>query len=141
MDQIAKEEAAGLSGPEPYLAFNERIKTMKRKLLAFLVAAKEEDKSIVGYGAAAKGNTLLNYCGIGSDFVDYVVDRNPHKQGLYLPGTHIPICHPDKVKETQPDYLLILPWNIKDEIMEQMACIREWGGQFLVLIPEVNVYP
>ena len=141
MDQIAKEKAAGLNRLEPYLAFGERVKAMKRKLLAFLVAAKEEGKSIVGYGAAAKGNTLLNYCGIGADFIDYAVDRNPHKQGLYLPGTHIPICHPDKVRETQPDYVLILPWNIKDEIMEQMAYIREWGGQFLVLIPEVKVYP
>jgi len=139
-DQIAKEIAFGLIRLECYLAFAERIKEMKRKLLAFLIAAKEEKKTIAGYGAAAKGNTLLNYCGIGTDFIDYVADRSPHKQRLLLPGTHIPICHPDKVKETKPDYLLILPWNIRAEIMEQMAYIRGWGGQFLVLIPEVKVY-
>jgi len=140
-DQIAKEEAAGLTRLECYLAFSEKVKAMKRKLLTFLVAAKEEGKTIAGYGAAAKGNTLLNYCGIGTDFIDYVADRSPHKQGLFLPGTHIPICPPDKVRESKPDYLLILPWNIRAEIMEQMAYIRQWGGQFLVLIPEVKVYP
>ncbi len=139
-DLLAKEEAAGLTCLEHYLSFAEKIKGMKRKLLAFLIAAKEEGKSIVGYGAPAKGNTLLNYCGIRSDFIDYTVDRNPHKQGLFLPGTHIPIYHPDKIKETKPDYVLILPWNLKDEIMEQMAYIRDWGGQFVLLIPEVKVY-
>ena len=93
----------------------------------------------VGYGAPGKGNTLLNYCGIRTDFIDYTVDRNPYKQGKYLPGTHIPIFHPDKVRETRPDYLLILPWNFKDEIIKQMSYIRDWGGQFVVPIPEAKV--
>jgi hypothetical protein len=94
----------------------------------------------VGYGAPAKGNTLLNYAGVRTDFLDFTVDRSPHKQGLYLPGTHIPIYAPDKITEVRPDYVLILPWNLKDEIIEQMAHIRAWGGKFLVLIPEVKIY-
>jgi len=136
----AKEIDAGLDLIETYITFGEKVKETKRKLLSFLLAAKVEGKSIVGYGAPAKGNTLLNYCGIGRDFIDYTVDRNPHKQGLFLPGTHIPIYDPDKVRETKPDYLLILPWNLKEEIMEQMSFISEWGGQFVVPIPEVQVY-
>ncbi len=139
-DLLAKEEAAGFTCLEHYLAFAERVKATKRRILKFLIAAKDEGKTIVAYGAAAKGNTLLNYCGIGSDFIDYAVDRNPHKQGLFLPGTHIPIYAPDRIKETRPDYLLILPWNLRQEVMEQMADIREWGGQFLTFIPEVKVY-
>jgi hypothetical protein len=109
--------------------------------LAFLVAAKNEGKIIVGYGAPAKGNTLLNYCGIRSDFLDYTVDRSPYKQGYYLPGVRIPIFSPDMIKKTKPDYVLILPWNIKDEVMQQMAFIREWGAQFVVPIPEVKILP
>jgi len=140
-DLIAKEEAAGFTRLEHYLSFAEKVKETKRKLLTFLIAAKAEGKSIVGYGAAAKGNTLLNFCGVRSDMIDYTVDRSPHKQGHFLPGTHIPIYHPDKIKETKPDYLLILPWNLKDEIMSQMSAIRTWGGQFVVPIPEVRVYP
>jgi hypothetical protein len=140
MELKAREEAAGLPRLDSYLAYGERVKATKHNLLAFLIAAKREGKSIVGYGAPAKGNTLLNYCGIRSDFIDYTVDRSPHKQGHFLPGTHIPIYHPDKIKETKPDYLLILPWNLTDEIMEQMAHIRHWGGRFVVPIPEVRVY-
>jgi 2-polyprenyl-3-methyl-5-hydroxy-6-metoxy-1,4-benzoquinol methylase len=139
-DLRAREEAAGLTRLDSYFCYAEKVKETKRKLLEFLIAAKRADKSIVGYGAPAKGNTLLNYCGIRSDFIDYTVDRSPHKQGLFLPGSHIPICHPDKVRGTKPDYLLILPWNLKNEIMEQMAHIREWGGQFVVPIPQVQVY-
>ena len=135
----AKEIQAGLNQMETYLGFAEQVKSIKRDLLSFLINAKNQGKSIVGYGAPAKGNTLLNYCGIRTDLIDYVVDRSPYKQGLFLPGTHIPISHPDQVKETKPDYLLILPWNIKGEIMEQMAHIREWGGQFVVPIPQVEV--
>lgn len=135
-----KEIAAGLDLVETYITFGEKVKATKRKLLSFLLSAKEQGKSIVGYGAPAKGNTLLNYCGIGRDFIDYTVDRNPHKQGLFLPGTHIPIYHPDIIRETKPDYVLILPWNLKEEIMEQIAYIDEWGGQFVVPIPEVQVY-
>jgi 2-polyprenyl-3-methyl-5-hydroxy-6-metoxy-1,4-benzoquinol methylase len=136
-----KELAAGLTRMETYEHFNERVKATKRKLLRFLIEAKSAGKRIVGYGAAAKGNTLLNYCGIRTDFIDYVVDRSPHKQGLFLPGTHIPIHAPEKVFETKPDYLLILPWNLKEEISRQMVGIRTWGGQFVVPIPEVQVLP
>jgi len=137
---IAREAELGLTRLDPYLAFAERVKTMKFKLLAFLLAAKAEGKIIVGYGAPAKGNTLLNYAGVRDDFIEYTVDRSPHKQGLYLPGTHIPIFAPEKIAETRPDYVLILPWNIREEVMAQMALIREWNGQFLVLIPDVRVY-
>jgi len=137
---LAKEEAAGLTRLETYTAFSERVQAIKRNLLAFLIDAKEQGKSLIGYGAAAKGNTLLNYCGVGTDFLDYVVDRSPYKQGLYLPGTHIPIVHPDRIRETRPDYVLMLPWNIKAEIMEQLAYIGAWGGKFLALIPGVKIY-
>ena len=136
----AREEATGLTRLEYYFSFAERVKETKRKLLDFLIRAKRERKSIAGYGAPGKGNTLLNYCGIGTDFLDYTVDRNPYKQGKFLPGTHIPIFHPDKIKETKPDYVLILPWNFKDEIMEQVGYIRDWGGQFVVPIPKVKIY-
>jgi len=122
-----------------YLTFGKKVKKSKRDILSFLIQAKEEGKTIVGYGAPAKGNTLLNYCGIKTDFIDYTVDRNPYKQGHYLPGSHIPIEAPDKIKETKPDYVFILPWNLKDEIMEQMAFIRGWGGKFVIPIPKVMV--
>src|SRR6185369_3807999 len=108
-------------------------------LLEFLIQAKRSGKRIAGYGAPGKGNTLLNYCGIRTDFLDYTVDRSPHKQGNFLPGTRIPILSPDKVRETKPDYLLILPWNLKDEITKQMAEIRHWGGKFVIPIPQVAV--
>jgi len=136
-----REHAAGFSKIETYSNFGEQVKETKRKLLEFLIGARREGKSVVGYGAPGKGNTLLNYCGIRTDFIDYTVDRNPYKQGKFLPGTHIPILHPDKIKETKPDYLFILPWNFKDEIMAQMSGIREWGGKFVVPIPQVTVYP
>jgi SAM-dependent methyltransferase len=134
-----KEIKAGLDCLETYLTFGEKVKQTKHKLLRFLIEAKNQGKMIVAYGAPAKGNTLLNYCGVSTDFIDYTVDRNPYKQGLFLPGTHIPILHPDKIRETKPDYLLILPWNLKKEIMTQMAFILEWGGKFVVPIPEVQV--
>jgi len=134
-----KESRFGLDGLGTYPVFAEKVKETKQNLLEFLIRAKQEGRVIVGYGAPAKGNTLLNYCGISTDFIDYTVDRNPHKQGLYLPGSHIPIRHPDRIKETKPDYLLILPWNIKDEIMAQMDFIRKWGGKFIVPIPKVEV--
>ena len=134
-----KEEKAGYTKIDFCLSFEEKVKAVKRNILAFLIQAKEEGKNIAGYGAPAKGNTLLNYCGIKTDFIDYTVDRNPYKQGCYLPGSRIPIYHPDKIKETKPDYVLILPWNIKNEIMEQMSFIRQWGGKFVIPIPKVNV--
>lgn len=136
----SREDAAGMTKMEYYLSFGEKVKETKRKILEFLIKAKAEGKSIVGYGAPAKGNTLLNYCGVRTDFIDYTLDRSPHKQGQYLPGTHIPIYHPDKVREDKPDYLVILPWNLKEEIMEQMSYIREWGGKFVTLIPEPAVF-
>lgn len=136
-----KEIKAGLDKIETYLGFSEKVKQIKRNLLAFLIDAKEQGKSIAGYGAPAKGNTLLNYCGIRIDFIDYTVDRSPYKQGLFLPGTHIPIYHPDKIRETTPDYVLILPWNLKDEIIQQIGYIREWGGKFVVPVPQVEVIP
>lgn len=116
------------------------MKQTKRRILQFLIEAKKAGKSIVGYGAPGKGNTLLNYCGIRTDFLDYTVDRNPYKQGMFLPGTHVPIYHPDKIQQTRPDYVFILPWNFKDEIMQQMALIREWGGQFVVPIPRYRSF-
>ncbi|MEO6307693.1 MAG: class I SAM-dependent methyltransferase [Nitrospiraceae bacterium] len=136
-----REEKAGLLTLAPYLAFNPRVVQTKRRLLQFLIEAKERGKSIAGYGAPAKGNTLLNYCGVSTDFLDYTVDRNPVKQGQFLPGVHIPIYAPNMIQQTKPDFLLILPWNIKDEVMQQVAFIREWGGKFVVPIPEVRVYP
>jgi len=135
-----RELTAGFDQLETYFSFTERVKETKRKLLDFLIAAKRNGKTIAGYGAPAKGNTLLNYCGTRTDFLDYTVDRSPHKQGLFLPGTHIPVYAPDKIRETKPDFVLILPWNIKDEIMQQMAFIKNWGGQFVVPIPEVQVF-
>jgi 2-polyprenyl-3-methyl-5-hydroxy-6-metoxy-1,4-benzoquinol methylase len=136
---LQTERAAGLDSLDAYRDFSERVKNVKRRLLAFLIEAKEAGKSVVGYGAPAKGNTLLNYCGVRTDFIDYTVDRSPHKQGRALPGVHIPILSPDKIRETKPDYVLILPWNLRDEVMSQMAHVREWGGQFVVPIPELTV--
>jgi SAM-dependent methyltransferase len=135
-----REQSAGYSKLETYSRFAEQVKETKRKLLEFLIRAKRSGKFIVGYGAPGKGNTLLNYCAIRTDFLDYTVDRSPHKQGKFLPGTRIPVCSPDRIRETRPDYLLILPWNLKDEIIQQTSYIREWGGQFVVPIPEVTVY-
>jgi SAM-dependent methyltransferase len=134
-----RERKAGLHRLEAYADFAERVRATKRKLLSFLIEAKNCGKSLAGYGAPGKGNTLLNYCGIRNDFLDYTVDRNPHKQGKYLPGTHIRIFPPEKIAETRPDYVLILPWNLKDEIANQLAYIRSWGGKFVVPIPEVSV--
>lgn len=136
---LEKEATAGLFDVDTYYKFGENVKLTKRLLLQCLIHLKNSGKKIVGYGAPAKGNTLLNYCGIRTDFLDYTVDRNPAKQGKYLPGTHLPIMHPDVIKQRKPDYILILPWNIKDEIMQQLGYIREWGGRFIIPIPTVTV--
>jgi len=136
-----RELSAGFDRMETYSTFGEKVKESKRKLLEFLIQAKRSGKRIVGYGAPGKGNTLLNYCGIRTDFLDFTVDRNPYKHGKFLPGTHIPILTPDKLAAAKPDYVLILPWNFKDEIIKQMAVIREWGGKFVVPIPTVEVIP
>lgn len=137
----SREETIGFGQLNHYGSFGPQVEETKHKLLSFLISARQEGKRIVGYGAPAKGNTLLNYCGIRTDLIDYTVDRSPHKQGYFLPGVHIPIYAPDRIRQTRPDYLLILPWNIREEVMQQMHFIREWGGKFVVPIPEVRVYP
>jgi SAM-dependent methyltransferase len=123
-----------------YMNFDRRAKETKWNLLEVLIRCRREGKTVAGYGAPGKGNTLLNYCGIRTDLIDYTVDRNPYKQGKYLPGTRIPVFAPERILETRPDYLLILPWNLKDEIMGQMSAIREWGGKFMVPIPAPALY-
>jgi hypothetical protein len=135
-----KEKDAGFAQLEHYFTFAKRVEGARWALLDFLIAAKRAGKRIAGYGAPGKGNTLLNYCGIRSDLLEYTVDLNPYKHGKFLPGTHIPIFAPDRISKTKPDYLLILPWNLKDEIMSQMSFIRRWGGRFLVPIPSVTEY-
>jgi len=143
-DRIAelrsRETAAGLCTLSQYAAFGKQVEETKYKLLSFLIEIKRQGKSIVGYGAPGKGNTLLNYCGIRRDFIDYTVDRNPYKQGKYLPGSRIPIFAPERIQQTRPDFVFILPWNLKDEIMAQLSFVREWGGKFIVPIPEVRIY-
>jgi SAM-dependent methyltransferase len=135
----ARELAEGFDRLETYLRFGEQVRATKRKILEFLGRIKAEGKSIVGYGAPGKGNTLLNYCAIRTDILDYTVDRNPYKQGKYTPGTHIPILDPEQIARTKPDYIFILPWNLRDEITKQMAFVREWGCKFIVPIPEPKI--
>jgi SAM-dependent methyltransferase len=136
-----RERALGLETSSYYEGFAERVRETKRRLLDFLIEAKGDGRSIVGYGAPAKGNTLLNYCGVRSDFLDYTVDASPHKQGRFLPGSRLPIHAPKRIFETRPDYVLILPWNLRAEIVTQMAAIEEWGGRFVVAIPQATVLP
>ena len=136
---IQQEASAGLLDPSICRAFQQRVEKVKHDLLDFLIQAKRQGKRTVGYGAPGKGNTLLNYCGIRTDLVEFTVDRNPYKQGMYLPGTHIPIYSPEMIDEVEPDYVLILPWNFKDEIVHQLSRIREWGGSFVVPIPSLQV--
>ena len=135
-----RELAAGVNTLAYYAQFAEQVRETKRRLVEFLIQAKREGKRVVGYGAPGKGNTLLNYCGVRTDFLDFTVDRNPYKQGKLLPGTRIPIYEPDRLDAARPDYVLILPWNLKEEVMQQLAHIRKWGGRFVVPIPEVRVY-
>jgi hypothetical protein len=137
---LKMEHEVGMSSLEFYQDFERKVKGIKRRILQFLIEAKNQGKTVAGYGAPGKGNTLLNYCGIRTDFIDYTVDRNPHKQNNFLPGTLIPIYSPDKIRETKPDYVFILPWNLKEEIMETMAFISEWGGKFVTPIPDMQVY-
>jgi SAM-dependent methyltransferase len=136
----AAERAAGLEGPEAYRRFADGAVEIKRALLDFLIVAHRAGRKVVGYGAPAKGNTLLNYCGIGKELLPFTVDRNTHKQGLLLPGTRIPIRSPEAIREERPDFVLILPWNLREEIAAQLAFIREWGGRFVVPIPSVEVF-
>jgi hypothetical protein len=130
---------AGICSLDYYRAFKQKTEETKWKILEFLIMAKRKGKRIVGYGAPGKGNTLLNYCGIRTDFLDFTVDRNPFRQGKYLPGTLIPVYHPDKIKEVKPDYVFILPWNLKEEIMDNLDYISQWGGKFVVPIPELKI--
>jgi hypothetical protein len=134
-----RELAGGYRDLEIYRSFGRRMIETKRQVLRCLIEAKDDGKTIVGYGAPAKGTTLLNYCGVGADFLDYTVDKSPHKQGAYLPGVRIPIRAPDEIRRTKPDYVFILPWNIKDEIMEEMSFVRDWGGRFLVRTPDMTI--
>jgi hypothetical protein len=138
---LALEEERGYRNLETYTAFEEKVRKTKREILSLLIRLKGEGKTIAGYGAPGKGNTLLNYCGIRTDFIDYTVDRNPNKHGYYLPGSLIPIFHPDKIRETRPDYVFILPWNLKDEIMKQISYIGDWGGKFIIPIPVPEIIP
>src|SRR4029079_1917429 len=131
----------GLLRLDAYGDFAARVRIVKRDLLRFLLDASEAGKQVVGYGAPAKGNTLLNYCGVGPDLLAYTVDRSPHTQGRYLPGTRIPIFAPSRIDETRPDYVLILPWNLKAEVTAQMARVRAWGGKFAVAVPRLEVLP
>jgi hypothetical protein len=140
LDLRAREMAAGINRLEYYASFAEQVAVTKHNLLEFLIHARREGKSVAGYGAPGKGNTLLNYCGIRTDLLQYTVDRNPYKHGMYLPGTHIPIYHPDRLAETKPEYILILPWNLKTEIAEQLRYTREWGARLVVPIPAVEVF-
>lgn len=137
----AREAAAGLNELPAYTSYAERVRRAKRELLTCLIGLKEQGATIVAYGAAAKGNTLLNYCGIRGDFIDYAVDASPHKQGLLLPGTAIPVYSPERIAETKPSHVLILPWNLKDEIMAQCAYIRGWGGKFIIPLPSAEIIP
>ncbi|MCP8940096.1 class I SAM-dependent methyltransferase [Alsobacter sp. SYSU M60028] len=136
----ADEAAAGLDGDAAYEGFTPRVEKVRDDLLAFLRTAKAEGRRVAAYGAAAKGNTLLNYCGVDGALIDYVVDLSPHKQGLYLPGSHLPILPPSRIAETKPDYVLILPWNLREEIMRQMAHVADWGGRFVVAVPRLTVF-
>jgi SAM-dependent methyltransferase len=137
---LDRERAAGLADLAIYRRFGQQVIDSKCGILEFCLRARRENKRIAGYGAPAKGNTLLNYCGIGPEFIEYTVDRSPHKQGLLLPGSRIPIRAPEHIMHTQPDYVLILPWNLKDEVMQQMSAVRGWGGRFVVPIPRVQVF-
>lgn len=136
---LAEEHAFGLNQVQTYTAFHQQVQAIKLKILKTLIELKEQGHTIVGYGAPAKGNTLLNYCGIGTEFLDYTVDRNPHKQEKYLPGSRLPIYPVEQIIKDQPDYILILPWNLKYEIIDQMQMVRTWGGRFITLIPEISI--
>jgi len=136
---VADEERAGLGSAAGYANYTRQVKETKLALLDFLLNAAKQGKKVAGYGAPGKSATLLHYCGITKDLIEYTVDRSPYKQGRFLPGTHIPIYDPGRIAETKPDYVVILPWNLKDEIMQQLQYIREWGGRFVVPIPKVSV--
>ncbi len=138
--QRRREREFGLRDPTTYRSFAHKLVEIKAQVLEFFLTARRQGKRIAGYGAPAKGNTLLNYCGIGPEFLPFTVDRSPYKQGMLLPGSRIPVLHPDAIFEAKPDYILILPWNLRDEIAAQMAAVRGWGGRFVVPIPAVDIF-
>jgi hypothetical protein len=141
VDKVIQDElTAKLDRVEGYESFTLQVKETKLGFVEFLLNAAREGKTVAGYGAPGKSATLLHYCGVGKDLIQYTVDRSIHKQGRHLPGTHIPIFAPERIRQTRPDYVVILPWNLKDEIMHQLEFIRDWGGQFVVPIPRVAVY-
>jgi SAM-dependent methyltransferase len=137
---LEQEKKRGLDSIGGYEGFARQVKDTKVALLEFLLSASREGKTVAGYGAPGKSATLLHYCGVGKDLIQYTVDRSPHKQGRFLPGTHIPIFHPDRIRETHPDYVLILPWNLRDEILQQLQYVREWGGHIVVPIPKISIH-
>jgi SAM-dependent methyltransferase len=137
---LEEERGKGFDKAETYFEFGKRVVALKRRILSFLIEQKDAGKTIVGYGAPAKGNTLLNYCGLRTDFLDYTVDLSPYKQGRLLPGSRIPIFSPEKIRETKPDFIFILPWNLREEIVSQMKDVREWGGKFVTAIPGIEVF-
>ena len=138
---LDSERAAGLDSIETYAAFAPKVEQVLDELRGFLRDARAEGARVAAYGAAAKGNTLLNSAGVGPDEVAYVLDRSPHKQGLFTPGSHVPVFDPEHVQEDRPDYLLLLAWNLRDEITQQMAHVRDWGGRFVVPVPHLEVFP
>jgi SAM-dependent methyltransferase len=142
LNKVRRDEAAkGVKGDALYSGFEAKVRELRAAFVNFLRSAKTDGKAVAAYGAAAKGNTLLNYSDVGTDLIDYVVDLNPHKQGCFLPGSHLPIYPPSRLSETKPDYVLILPWNLQDEIMTQMNYVRAWGGQFVVAVPMLTILP
>jgi hypothetical protein len=136
---LAEEAVLGVESSAYYASFAEQVRETKRRILGFLIDAKRAGKSVVGYGAPGKGNTLLNYCGVRTDFIDYTVDRNPYKHGRFTPGTRIPVLPPERIAQDRPDYVLVLPWNLRDELVQQLAYVREWGGQLVFPIPTLEV--
>ncbi len=138
-DIISREVKKGFTTVDFFNAFPKKVERVKKDLLEFLKTAKAEGKTVAGYGAPAKGNTLLNYCKVGTDLISFTVDKNTHKQGKYLPGTHIPIFAPEKIRQEKPDYVLILPWNIRDEVMSQMSYIKSWKAKFVIPLPHIEV--
>jgi SAM-dependent methyltransferase len=139
IDLLAKENSKGMCSIDYYTGFIEKVEKVKIDLIEFLISKKKEKVSVAAYGAAAKGNTLLNYCGIKNDYIEFIVDASPHKQGQYLPGSHIPIVNEEMIRKNKPEYILILPWNLKDEITEQLGYIREWKGKFVIPIPKLEI--
>ncbi|HET9279814.1 MAG TPA: methyltransferase C-terminal domain-containing protein, partial [Flavitalea sp.] len=139
LDLLRKEDEKGMNKLDYYNNFQQKAETIKMDLTSFLIDQKRAGKKVAGYGAAAKGNTLLNYCGIKNDLIEFVVDANPHKQNKWLPASHIPVVHEDALKEAKPDFVVILPWNLREEIVHQLSYIRNWNGRFVVAIPALEI--